>query len=471
MFQFKKAYHFYFYLFLTVLLLILILLSPFEISNDGRHYLAAAEALRKGGIYASLGYSGTSYTLRFMDDWPPLYPLIIAGISTLLNCSVFLGAKCVGAIVFLSNALLFWINFNNKIIGISLFSILFFLFNSSHFGTTNAEIFLFTGLLLIYQNRVFFLKCPFGMGIISGLIYLIKYSFLFIVPVFYLYIFFSEYLPEWKVNNFKNSLNIIVKLLLLTFGFLSPYFFWHYSIYFHNGFFFPAFLSADWVVPWYQYFADLVITWNLFPEQFEKLAILPGLILFFGILCFLFFDVVRIFLQNKKISIDQIFWHIPLMSMLLFYLLEAVLHGNSTKRYLEFSDLLFFIILCTALPALPWGRAYRYLAFAFMLVQVLYFFRVTIPRLPSLSLANMRENPVYQDMNERLANGEIERLYVIDLSFAGGVVNFENWDKVEKITVDGIPYPGERGFFLVQKRDMEKIRFAPPQARIIFVDR
>jgi hypothetical protein len=157
--------------------------------------------------------------------------------------------------------------------------------------------------------------------------------------------------------------------------------------------------------------------------------------------------------------------------MLSFFLLEAILHGNSTKRYLEFSDLLFFILLCTALSVLPRGKAYRYLALGLMVIQVLYFFRVNIPKIPTLSLTNIRENPVYHDLNKRLSNGVIERLYVIDLSFAGGVINFENWDKVEKIAPEGIANPVEKGFFLLQRRDMEKIRLAPPQGRTIFVDR
>jgi hypothetical protein len=78
---------------------------------------------------------------------------------------------------------------------------------------------------------------------------------------------------------------------------------------------------------------------------------------------------------------------------------------------------------------------------------------------------------VYYDLNQRLANGEIERLYTTDLSFAGGVVNFEYWDKVEKTSAEGIANPVAKGFFLLQRRDIEKIRFTPPQGRLIFIDR
>jgi hypothetical protein len=457
---------------LTLSLLVFLIVSPSTISNDGRHYLSAAEALKEGGAYSSLGRSQSVGNLKFMDDWPPVYSGFTAVTALLFDTSVVHASKLFSLFIFVLTAMLVWVNFKGSAPIWVLLGMLVFMVNSGQYYSTDAEIFFLPALLFVFWKKDFFIRHPFLLGLLAGGLYLTKYSFLFIVPAFLLYLFFNkEGISAFKIPSRKVVVAFVQQSLLYLGGFFLSYTWWHYNIYKSTGKIYPGFLDAAHTVSWYQYFPDLIITWNLLPERFEYMGVIPGALLLIGIVLFIFYDSIKSAGYFKKLSFSQLFWHIPILGMLSFFLLEAILYGNSTKRYLEFSDLLFFIILCTALPALPWGRAYRYLAFAFMLVQVLYFFRVTIPRLPSLSLANMRENPVYQDMNERLANGEIERLYVIDLSFAGGVVNFENWDKVEKITVDGIPNPGERGFFLIQKRDMEKIRFAPPQARIIFVDR
>ncbi|MFZ4427190.1 MAG: hypothetical protein ACOYOO_08530 [Saprospiraceae bacterium] len=407
-----------------------------------------------------------------MDDWPPVYSGSVAATAVLFDTPVAHSAKLLALFMLLLTAVLVWINFRDRAPIWALCGMLVFVINSGLYDSTNAEIFFLPALLLIYWKKDFFIARPFMLGLLAGGLYLTKYSFLFIAPAFLLYLFFNkEGISTFGVPS-RQAVGLFLKRSVLYLaGFFLPYIWWHYLIYTHTGKLYPGFLDAEHTVMWYQYFPDLIITWNLLPERFESMAIIPGFLLLMGIVLFIFYDIFKSASYFKKLSFSQLFWHIPILGMLSFFLLEAILYGNSTKRYLEFSDLLFFMILCTALPALPWGKAYRYLAFGFLLIQVLYFFRVNIPRLPELSLANMRENPVYYDLNQRLANGEIERLYTTDLSFAGGVVNFEYWDKVEKISVEGITDPVAKGFFLLQRRDMEKIRLAPPQGRVIFIDR
>jgi hypothetical protein len=446
--------------------------SPFTISNDGRHYLSAAEALKESGVYASLGRSASAKDLNFLNAWPPVYPLFIAAIAFLFNFPVVYSAKVLALSIFFFTAVLIWKNFRDSIPLWAMPATIFFMINSGRYHATNPEIFLIPVLLLVYWKKDFFIARPFIFGLLAGGLYLTKYSFLFIAPVFLLYLFFNkEGISAFGVPSRKAAGLFLKRSVFYSAGFSLPYTWWHYQIYTYTGRFYPEFLDAAHTVVWYQYFPDLIVAWNLLPEQFEYMGVIPGLLLLVGIVFFIFYDSFTLARHFKKLSFSQLFWHVPILGMLSFFLLEAILHGNSTKRYLEFSDLLFFILLCTALPVLPRGKAYRYLALGLMVIQVLYFFRVNIPKIPTLSLTNIRENPVYHDLNKRLANGVIERLYVIDLSFAGGVINFENWDKVEKIAPEGIANPVEKGFFLLQRRDMEKIRLAPPQGRTIFVDR
>lgn len=460
-----------FYLFALILLLLL-MYGPSGISNDGRHYLSAAEALKESGLYCSLGRSQSAGTLKFMDDWPPVYSGCVALTALLFDVPVAYSGKLFALFLFVLTTILVWINFRNNTPTWGLLGMLLFIINSGQYYSTNAEIFFMPVLLLVFWKKDFFIDRPFIFGLLASGLYLTKYSFLFFAPAFFLYLFFNkEGIRALEIPSRKAAGLFLRQSIVFFIGFFLPYIWWHYNIYKSIGKLYPGFLDAEHTVVWYQYFPDLAITWNLLPERFEFMGVIPGVLLLIGIVSFIFYDIYKSASYFKKLSFSQIFWHIPILGMLSFFLLEAILFGNSTKRYLEFSDLLFFIILCTALPILPWSKTYRFIAFGFMLIQVAYFFRVNIPLLPSLSVANMQENPVYQDMNKRLKNGEIRRLYAIDLSYAGGVINFENWDKVEKITVNGIANPGAKDFFLMQKRDMEKIKFAPPQDHIIFLDR
>lgn len=455
------------------ILLLLLMFSPFGISNDGRHYLSAAEALKESGVYASLGRSASAADLYFLHAWPPIYSGFIAAVAFLLDIPVAYSVRLIMVLVFFLTALLIWKNFKDSVPTWGLLGMLLYIINSGHYHSTNAEIFLVPALLFLYWKKDFFITYPFTLGLLAGALYLTKYSFSFIIPAFFLYLLVNtKGIDIIKINLMKNSGIIFRKIFFYLLGFLLLYCVWHYIVYENSKLLYSHFSNPVRETVWYQYFRDFIITWNIFPERFENIALYPGVVFFVAVVVFIFYDIVRKAQIAKKITLNQVFWHIPLLGMMALFLLVAIISGSTTKRYLEFSDFLFFVILCTTLPVISWHKAYRYLAIGLVLTQALYFLRINLPKISTLSVENMYENPLYRDINEQFAEGEIEKLYVVDLSFAGAVINYEYWNKIERLSSDtGIAPFDEKTFFLFQERDLEKIKFELPKENTFYINR
>jgi hypothetical protein len=460
-----------FFLALSILLLLL-MFSPFGISNDGRHYLSAAEALKESGVYASLGRSASGVDLYFLHAWPPVYSALIAVVAFLLDIPVTCSVRLIMVLIFFLTALLIWKNFKDSVPIWGILGMLLYIINSGHYYSTNAEIFLVPALLFLYWKKDFFITYPFTLGLLAGALYLTKYSFSFIIPTFFLYLLVNtKGIDIIKINLMKNSGIILRKIFFYLLGFLSLYCVWHYIVYENSKLLYSHFSNPVRETLWYQYFRDFIITWNIFPERFENIALYPGVVFFIAVAVFIFYDIVRKVQIAKKITLNQFFWHIPLLGMLALFLLVAII-GTSTKRYLEFSDFFFFVILCTTLPVIEWNKAYRYLAIGLVLIQALYFLRINLPKISTLSVENMYENPLYRDINKQFAEGEIEKLYVVDLSFAGAVINYEFWNKLERLSPDsGNALSGEKIFFMLQEQDLEKIKFELPKENIFYINR
>jgi hypothetical protein len=460
------------FLFILILsgLLLLLMSSPFAISNDGRHYLSAAEALKEGGIYASLGRSASAKDLSFLDSWPPVYSMFIAAIAFLSDFSVAYSAKIIALLTFLLTSILIWKNFRYSVPIWGILGMILFVINSGHYYSTAAEIFLVPVLLFLFWRKDFFIAHPFILGLLAGILYLIKYSFLFVLPTFFLYLLIStEGISTLNIRFRRNLGPFFKRIFFYLSGFLMPYCIWHYIVYKNNEVVYKHFSNPVRETVWYQYFRDLIISWNIFPERFEYIALYPGVVFFAAVVTFIFYDIYMKVQYTKRIELNQFFWHIPLLGMLMLFLLVAVISGSSTKRYLEYSDFFLFVILFTSLTVIGWNRAYRYLALGLACIQILYFLRINIPKIPTFSFMNMRENILYQDINKRFAEGKIEKLYVNDLSFSGAVINYEYWDKIEKLRPTEKPAFGEKIFFMVQKEDLDKIEL--PNSNIIYINR
>jgi hypothetical protein len=468
---------------------VLILLTDFQISNDGRSFLSAAESLRSGNGYISLGRCGDLKNPSYLVDWPPIYSVIISLFSKAFDLPVFIISKYYHFFIFLFFSTLLWFCFKNILTAIQLVILVLIIFNSEHYFITNSEVMFLPIVLMVYLNRSYFLDKPVFFGSVVALLYLIKYSFLFFIPFGLFYIIINIIGSEFGPMRFK----LIKGLLSYIFGFLLIFMTWHLLVYYETGHFWPRFIGAEKPVESAQYFLDFSITWNLIPERFERIPIVlvSSFILWLGVVLY----AVKVLFKNVNLKLKKdfmndyggLYFSLLFLAMLSFYFLESYLHFNSTKRYLEDSQFLFVFMLFVErnryliglnknkINEFFYKKIYWIIILSFIVTQSAF----SVLKTKNIFEIKMDTNTETMDpfVLGQLMDKEFDiksgKIFVTDKDLVSSLLKFKYWDRIveiDDVMIWNLDVMGVNDVLVVQKRD-NKNRLFKQSNKVFILDR
>ncbi len=425
------------YWFIILIFVTLLFTNYFEISNDGRHYLSTAESLKEGFKYSSLGRSQSANNLSFLPDWPPVYSVLISMVAFIFKLSVLESVKILHIFLFLVVAVQISKVKIDSYVVLFRITIILILLNTGHFTSSNAEILFYPFIFLIYYKFDWFSSNLFILGSMSGIFYLIKYTFIFLFPSFLLILLLKNIKLNYFLN--KNMFYMAARpILFFILGFTVIFLCWHLIILYNTGNFFPGFIGAKHEVNTLQFFRDLIISWNFLPERFEVISFPFGLLLFSVVIVLLCFNIFNTLLDRKRSLNGSIFWEVILLGWLCFFLLEVVLHGISTKRYLDGAEILLLFVLVNFYKIGKYNKGFNYFIILIFGLQLSYLLRnFTIGSFNGIS-KNIADKNSIQILSNKLANTNTI-LYTLDNAFAAGIVEFRNWYKIKLIDSTSIP--------------------------------
>ncbi len=438
-------------------LTILLITNYFDVSNDGRHYLSAAESLKSNLKYFSLGYSPSADDLWFLPDWPPIYPMLISIFSITLKISVLQSVKLLHILLFIIVGLQIFSFKFVKYKTLFRFSSILILFNSGHFTSSNAEVLFYPMLFIVYFRFDWFRSKSLILGVVASLFYLIKYTFIFVMPTFLLLLI----IDKLRTDNFLNKDSILCVLKstsLFVIGFLVLFLLWHLIILFNTNNFFPAFIGAIREVDTFQFFRDFIISWNFFPERYESNSFLLGLVIYCSIVLMLIFLVFKKIYKKPYNKPVDVFWEIILLAWLSFFLLEAFLHGISTKRYLDGAELILFIVILRY-RILEINKQTLIYPLIFLFVLQLIDFAIDIKNLKYIRIIENEQDKRNIDILSEKLSSDNSVLFTLDKGFASGIVEFKNWKRITQLDSSSIltnkfmKDPTIEKILLIQNRD------------------
>jgi hypothetical protein len=455
----------------------LILLADFQISNDGRHYLSSAESLRSGNGYFSFGRCGDLKNPTYLVDWPPIYSGVISIFAKVSNFSVFVVSKYYHFFTFLFFSVLLYFSMRNILTTVQLILLLLIMFNSEHYFVTNSEVMFLPIVFILYLSRAFWLHKTIFFGCITGLLYLVKYSFLFFLPFGLVYILINF----MGSSNGQNSYKLIKGFLSYILGFFLIFIPWHLFVFHETGHFWPGFIGSIKLVESTQYFLDFSITWNLIPERFEKSTFILALsiILWLGVVLY----AVKVLFKSVKCKYKRecvndaggLFFSLLFLAILSFYFLESYLHFNSTKRYLEDSQFLFVFMLFieknkysealknklnsrNKINDIFNNKIYRIILLILVITQST-FSVLKAKNIIELAVGNKTEMRDFSLLAKFLGDEfdlKSGRIFVTDKTLVSAILKFKYWDRIVEIdntTTFNLEEISDNDVLVVQTRD------------------